>query len=55
LIISREGEDVTHLQIHPLFAGADVTNTFEHFIEVIRHAWTGRILKARVIQDEALD
>src|SRR5690606_40498836 len=48
---------LAHSQVHPAFAGPDVADTFEQFVETVGNGGTGdgRILQAFVVQREALD
>lgn len=55
LVVGGQREDVAHPQVHPPFAGADVADALEQLVEVVGHAWPGRVLQPFVVQHEALD
>ena len=52
-VICRKDEDVAHLEIHALLAGADVADAFEQFIEIIGHAGAGLVFQALVVENKA--
>jgi hypothetical protein len=57
IVITRHGEDLFNPQVHPSFAGADIADAFEQFVEVVRNGRTGhgRILQPLVVHGETLD
>ena len=55
LVVGGEREDVAHLEIHALLAGADVADAFEQFVEIVWHAGAGRVFQAFVVENEALE
>ena len=55
-IVGCQSEDFLYPQVHPAFAGANVTNSFEEFVEVVGNprSFNGRILQPLVVHRKAL-